>query len=251
MNCPSRNDDVLMNPGWNQNPPRFAADLTTCADMNGIANARELGDADCLCSGTRGLRHCEVEDNNFEAREKRPPAVGKGVKGSSRGRGSYRVIHGTQANATTGSCTQPTTPLSNEQATGQFKSWGTWLSSVLATSVLISFINGNMSTMRFASSKTPSAAFEAVNALKLRHNLLGSADTIQMIPLLTTSPDGTDVKLALHNLTTTLHSMSAVCSSSCSYRQQAVLFPSSSPSFRAFASHRPSSSVPSISALAS
>jgi len=91
MNCPSRNDDVLMNPGWNQSPPRFAADLTTCEDLNGIANARELGDADRLCSGARGLRHCEVEDNNIKEMEKRPLAVGKGAKGSSKGMCTSRM----------------------------------------------------------------------------------------------------------------------------------------------------------------
>jgi hypothetical protein len=85
MNCPSRNDDVLMNPGWNQNPPRFAADLTTCEDLNGIANARELGDADRLCSGSRSLRHYELENQNIKEMEKEPLVVGVGVKGSSKG----------------------------------------------------------------------------------------------------------------------------------------------------------------------
>jgi hypothetical protein len=43
MNCPSRTDDVeSKHPGWNQNPPYLAADLTTCQDLNGIANAREV-----------------------------------------------------------------------------------------------------------------------------------------------------------------------------------------------------------------
>ncbi|GKT51362.1 zinc-regulated transporter 3 [Colletotrichum spaethianum] len=42
MNCPSRNDDItLEHPDWNQKPPFLAADLTTCEDLNGIANARE------------------------------------------------------------------------------------------------------------------------------------------------------------------------------------------------------------------
>ncbi|KAF2273192.1 Zip-domain-containing protein [Westerdykella ornata] len=42
MNCPSRTDDVDLNPGWNQNPPFLAADLTTCEDLNGMINARQL-----------------------------------------------------------------------------------------------------------------------------------------------------------------------------------------------------------------
>lgn len=41
MNRPSRTDDDFEHPTWNQNPPFLAPDLTTCQDLNGIANARE------------------------------------------------------------------------------------------------------------------------------------------------------------------------------------------------------------------
>ena len=41
MNCPSRTDDTLENPGWNQNPSPLNADLTTRNDFNGMANARQ------------------------------------------------------------------------------------------------------------------------------------------------------------------------------------------------------------------
>lgn len=44
MNCPSRTDDTLLNPDWNQNPPSLAPDLTTRQDLNGISNAREFQD---------------------------------------------------------------------------------------------------------------------------------------------------------------------------------------------------------------
>lgn len=40
MNCPSRTDDTLEHPGWNQNPPSFSPDTTTRNDFNGIANSR-------------------------------------------------------------------------------------------------------------------------------------------------------------------------------------------------------------------
>lgn len=40
MNCPSRTDDTIDNPGWNQNPPPFSPDTTTRNDFNGLANAR-------------------------------------------------------------------------------------------------------------------------------------------------------------------------------------------------------------------
>ena len=86
MNCPSRtDDDVLLNPGWNQSPPRFAADLTTCEDLNGIANARELGEADRLCHGLRSLRRCEPENQSSHEIEKDRGLLGEGVKGSLKG----------------------------------------------------------------------------------------------------------------------------------------------------------------------
>ncbi|KAL8949714.1 MAG: hypothetical protein Q9222_004206 [Ikaeria aurantiellina] len=40
MNCPSRTDEDDERRGWNQNPPGLSADLTTRADLNGIANLR-------------------------------------------------------------------------------------------------------------------------------------------------------------------------------------------------------------------
>ena len=87
MNCPSKTDeDILLNPTWNQNPPRFAADLTTCQDLNGIANARELGHADQLSGGAKGLRRCEVDQNQFQEKEKQSTAaLGKGVEGPQNG----------------------------------------------------------------------------------------------------------------------------------------------------------------------
>ncbi|KAJ5101676.1 hypothetical protein NUU61_003898 [Penicillium alfredii] len=40
MNCPSRTDDTLAHPGWNQNPSTLSPDTTTRNDFNGIANSR-------------------------------------------------------------------------------------------------------------------------------------------------------------------------------------------------------------------
>ncbi len=86
MNCPSRtDDDILLNPTWNQNPPRFAADLTTRQDLNGIANARELGDADLLHGGAEGLKRCDIDEREFQEKEKQSMALGEGVKGPHNG----------------------------------------------------------------------------------------------------------------------------------------------------------------------
>lgn len=86
MNCPSRTDeDVLENPTWNQTPPRFAADLTTCQDLNGIVNARELGDADRLRSGAQGSRRRDEDEHHFQKKEKQMYVLGEGVKGPQNG----------------------------------------------------------------------------------------------------------------------------------------------------------------------
>ena len=80
MNCPSRTDDaLLLHPGWNQNPPILAADLTTCQDMNGIANARESGEADRLCNESRSMRCCYPEESDQE-KESQTWFMGEGVK---------------------------------------------------------------------------------------------------------------------------------------------------------------------------
>ncbi|SPO05461.1 related to plasma membrane zinc ion transporter [Cephalotrichum gorgonifer] len=55
MNRPSRTEDDLVHPTWNQNPPFLAPDLTTCEDMNGMANARALRGATRGSSAAFGL----------------------------------------------------------------------------------------------------------------------------------------------------------------------------------------------------
>ncbi|KAJ9151420.1 Natural resistance-associated macrophage protein [Pleurostoma richardsiae] len=54
MNCPSRTDEPLEGDGHNQNPNAFSNDLTTNADLNGIANARELRGEDPLSIESAG-----------------------------------------------------------------------------------------------------------------------------------------------------------------------------------------------------
>jgi len=140
--------------------------------------------------------------------------------------------------------------VSNEHQAGLIKSWAIWLSSVLATSMLISFISGNMPSIRFTNGKIAPAVIEAANASKLNHNVLGSADVLQTTPLSTISLGEMDANLALPSRTTTFRSMSVASSSSCLYHRPPVLSPSLSSSFRAFAFHPLSYSVPSTSVLA-
>lgn len=51
MNCPSRTDEDDQGNGWNQSPPGLSADLTTRADLNGIANLRTHRDAEATTTG--------------------------------------------------------------------------------------------------------------------------------------------------------------------------------------------------------
>ncbi|CAI4213370.1 unnamed protein product [Parascedosporium putredinis] len=55
MNRPSRTEDDLLHPTWNQNPPFLAPDLTTCEDLNGIANSRMLKKASAATAAAFGL----------------------------------------------------------------------------------------------------------------------------------------------------------------------------------------------------
>ncbi|UPX13750.1 uncharacterized protein EKO05_0004249 [Ascochyta rabiei] len=140
MNCPSRtDDDVLLNPTWNQSPPRFAADLTTCQDLNGIANARELGDADRLRSGTQNPRRYALVENQFQEKEKQRTALGKGVEGPPKGPCTRTTVIVSSENEHRAGASTAGRKLSQTI----FKSWGWWIISVLCTSTFISYINNS------------------------------------------------------------------------------------------------------------
>lgn len=155
MNCPSKTDeDILLNPTWNQNPPRFAADLTTCQDLNGIANSRELGDADQLCGGARGLRRCGVDQNQFQEKEKQSTAaLGKGVEGPRNGAVVPFFVMKTEVlTLVLGPCTRTiTTSRDCDQAGAStanqvrpwttLRSWAGWVLSVLCTSMAMSYLS--------------------------------------------------------------------------------------------------------------
>ncbi|MCJ1463212.1 hypothetical protein MMC07_001817 [Pseudocyphellaria aurata] len=69
MNCPSRTDEPLVPDGWNQNPPRLSADLTTREDLNGMANLRTQRSS---ASHVDEVQAGEVRDS---ASENRPPGL--------------------------------------------------------------------------------------------------------------------------------------------------------------------------------
>lgn len=94
-----------------------------------MANARELGEADRLCSGSRSLRHWNFEDSKPE-KEKQPWEIGKGVKGLQQGPCTRTITRESEYRA-------------GLTATPGFMSWAKWLLSVLCTSFFISFASGN------------------------------------------------------------------------------------------------------------
>jgi hypothetical protein len=236
-----------MNTGWNQSPPRFAADLTTCADLNGIANNRELGDADCLCNGSRSLRHPELEDRNIKGPDKVPVEVGMGVKGSQKGTSNVptETIEYRDAHLSTGPCTRTTTPVSIENPAGFIKSWGTWLLSVIATSTLLSFMSGNMPSFNVSIGKNPVVLTMASKA-RLGSQYL-CADHLQAKRPFTASIREARANPVPRNRIITSHSMSAVYFSSCSYPRLPVPFRSLSSSFPGSAFRLRFFLVPSIS----
>ncbi|KAG2419562.1 transporter protein SMF2 [Aspergillus terreus] len=82
MNCPSRTDDTLEHPGWNQNPPALNADLTTRNDFNGIANSKVHRRHASGVGGTSGegiaampSQRPEQDDNGTEIEKKTPGEV--------------------------------------------------------------------------------------------------------------------------------------------------------------------------------
>lgn len=70
MNCPSRTDDDLDHPGWNQNPSPFAADLTTRQDLNGRVNSRTKLDTDCTL-----VDEAENAVDDCQGKDRSPPAT--------------------------------------------------------------------------------------------------------------------------------------------------------------------------------
>ena len=68
MNCPSRNDDSLDHPGWNQSPGHLPGDLTTRQDLNGITNLR-------LSRDHLPMEHAALEQARDVSLEDRPDYV--------------------------------------------------------------------------------------------------------------------------------------------------------------------------------
>ncbi|KAL9601949.1 MAG: hypothetical protein Q9219_002173 [cf. Caloplaca sp. 3 TL-2023] len=77
MNRPSRTDEGDGRSGWNQSPPALAADLTTRADLNGIANLKTHRDGDALFDGPPQVDGTiELDEAAFHRRIPPDPSAG-------------------------------------------------------------------------------------------------------------------------------------------------------------------------------
>ncbi|EFQ30178.1 ZIP Zinc transporter [Colletotrichum graminicola] len=141
MNCPSRNDDItLEHPDWNQNPPFLAADLTTCEDLNGIANAREQRHAR---GGAGDGSDGRGDDMNYQTLphlrpDRRSPVSGGRNYGF---RPRNRKVHGGDGH----------TPLLRASAPEHSALWGwvSWAMSVLGCSAIISALRSPEAVVSF------------------------------------------------------------------------------------------------------
>jgi metal iron transporter len=80
MNCPSRNDDTIEHPDWNQSPSSLTADLTTRADLNGISNLREMHDSTDLMQQGEGQSESEMGPDKIGRGHPSPALDQKGME---------------------------------------------------------------------------------------------------------------------------------------------------------------------------
>lgn len=92
MNQPSRTDENLDHPGWNQNPSSLNADATTRNDFNGIINLRNRRDHSLQTTGSQdGLARIAVippsppPDSSSSPPTKKAAAGGDGVMTTTTG----------------------------------------------------------------------------------------------------------------------------------------------------------------------
>lgn len=97
MNCPSRTDEVDERYGWNQSPPNLSGDLTTRADLNGIANLRTHRNAGVSVAGPSqvdGWIELEERDrSNYLRSESHCAEASKDSSGTTTTSASYHTAN--------------------------------------------------------------------------------------------------------------------------------------------------------------
>ena len=174
MNRPSRNDDAeLEHPGWNQSPPFLAPDLTTRQDLNGMANARVYRNGAAPGAAANGLSPLDQTSSlaGLESRPHQPrspsplpgprpragapctrqpwstldPTPCMSLKTDVGGEGHVRLALPEAARASA--------PASSSSSVW---GWVTWVLSVLASSLFLSWLSGGLSLSRFGLSSSGS-----------------------------------------------------------------------------------------------
>ncbi|KAK4131590.1 Zip-domain-containing protein [Trichocladium antarcticum] len=141
MNQPSRTDDDLEHPTWNQNPPFLAPDLTTCQDLNGIANTREHRNQRAGAVDALGfLNHDKL---GFDAGVCDPGALPRAAPAMSRPLIAPKTVLGGEGQVRLSS--PPTRPPSG---------WIGWITSVVLVSALVN-VAGKLSPALFAGTVQP------------------------------------------------------------------------------------------------
>ncbi|KAK3905460.1 zinc-regulated transporter 2 [Staphylotrichum tortipilum] len=146
MNRPSRTEDDLEHPTWNQNPPFLAPDLTTRQDLNGIANTREhrqgcagpgngvvacLNDEKQACDGR--VCTCNSDTNSWA----RPPAA----------MSARPLIAPETAPGGEGQSCRPPSPIRPPSG------WIGWIASVVVASTLIQIAGNSLPALVVGAAK--------------------------------------------------------------------------------------------------
>ncbi|KAL8825745.1 MAG: hypothetical protein Q9170_007676 [Blastenia crenularia] len=104
MNCPSRTDEEDEGRGWNQSPPGLSADLTTRADLNGIANLRTRRNNDELSHGPPQVDGwIELDQPDIPTHPNSKPGLGHVAESSGKSldtltSASYHTAHSRRVN---------------------------------------------------------------------------------------------------------------------------------------------------------
>ncbi|EGY22410.1 hypothetical protein VD0002_g3747 [Verticillium dahliae] len=186
MNCPSRNDGLtISHPNWNQSPPYLAADLTTCEDLNGKANARERRDDASGGGGGNGGPASELDaDNHFTHARCMPADQATAGPDARSGRCVGIVADHLRMKDVLGGEDQPRSHavIHHQAASSARSAWGwiTWTASVLACSLILS----NLRTSGIPFLSSPSASSSSLSGLSPPH----ASPAVQCAPVTPVTP---------------------------------------------------------------
>ncbi|KAM7213926.1 putative transporter [Rhypophila decipiens] len=158
MNRPSRTEDDLEHPDWNQMPPFLAPDLTTRQDLNGIANARVQRSR---CSGAGAAMDGMLDEKGgmigeFASPEQHRPAALPATGSGSHWLAETPVALKSGLLGGEGRAPQPSSLDSKVQSRREkLTGWVLWIASVVAMSTLMNMVGtGKLPSMLSGSGET-------------------------------------------------------------------------------------------------